>query len=355
MEYAAGGRVREVVGRARRAAHVAALLAGTALIAWLVLWAAYGFRHALSPDPAARSAGRALLDDPGEGALRALLVRAAAWRLVPEDYARGFVFVLRHSEARPAFLLGELSERGFPHYFLATFALKTPLPLVALLVLALAGAPSLPSRLRLVLWLPVAVYVAASLGRGIQIGHRHLLPIYPFLFVAAGRAALLVEGRRRVAAGAAVAALAGWYAAGTLRQHPHHLAFFNELAGGASNGWRLLADSNLDWGQELKALKAWMDERGVARIKLSYFGSADPGYYGIECDMLPSAMSPRPPRVTRTLVPGDVVAVSVTNLQGVYLDPEDRRLMERLRALEPIGRVGYSIRVYRADFHWPPS
>ena len=113
-------------------------------------------------------------------------------------------------------------------------------------------------------------------------------------------------------------------------------------------------DSNLDWGQDLKRLKAWMDERAVDEIKLSYFGSADPAFHGIDCERLPGYSAPHPARVTRELRPGDIVAVSATNLQGVYLDPEDRLLMERLRQLEPVGRVGYSILIYRPDFVWPP-
>ena len=152
---------------------------------------------------------------------------------------------------------------------------------------------------------------------------------------------------------ALVLVLAGWYAVGTLRVHPHYLAYFNELGGGPRNGYRLLVDSNLDWGQDLKGLKAWMDARRVSRIKLSYFGSADPAYYGIDAENLPGYSAPHPVRVTREVRPGDLVAVSATNLQGVYLDAADRPLMERLRRLTPIDQVGYSILIYRADFTWP--
>jgi hypothetical protein len=63
-------------------------------------------------------------------------------------------------------------------------------------------------------------------------------------------------------------------------------------------------------------------------------------------------MAPRPARVTREVRPGDVVAVSATNLQGVYLDETDRPLMARLRAAKPVARIGYSIFIYRADFSW---
>ncbi len=114
-------------------------------------------------------------------------------------------------------------------------------------------------------------------------------------------------------------------------------------------------DSNLDWGQDLKRLAAWMRANGVARIKLSYFGSADPSYYGIDAEALPGYTSPHATHVVREIRPGDVVAVSATNLQGVYVDPEDRPLLARFRALEPIGRAGWSILVYRADFAWPEA
>jgi len=277
---------------------------------------------------------------------------------------RGLLFVLEHSEARPTFLLGQLSDHASPSFFPVTFALKTPLPLIVLLVLAAFVTPRLSLRAAAFLWLPVLVYLAFTFTRGLQIGHRHLLPIYPFLFVAASRSFIdpppypsprrgrgtLLRGMRRLA----VVALGTWYAVGTLRVHPHYLAYFNEMAGGPRNGYKRLVDSSLDWGQDLKGLRAWMDARGVARIKLSYFGSADPSYYGIDAEALPGYSAPHPARVTREVRPGDLVAVSATNLQGVYLDPEDRPLMERFRRSTPIDQVGYSILIYRADFAWPP-
>ena len=275
--------------------------------------------------------------------------------IVPEDYARGLVFVAQHSAARPTFLLGELRDGGFPYYFAVTFLLKTPLPLLLLTAIALARMPRLGRRDALLVWLPVVVYLAATATRGLQIGHRHLLPIYPFLFLAAGEAAAALRSWRAPKGAWLAGALALWYAGGTLRQHPHHLAYFNELAGGAGNGWRLLVDSNLDWGQDLKRLAEWLRDNPAPGLKLSYFGSADPAYYGITSEALPGYTSPHAPHITREIRPGDVVAVSATNLQGVYLEPEDRLLMERVRALRPIARVGYSIFVFRSDFTWPPS
>jgi hypothetical protein len=218
---------------------------------------------------------------------------------------------------------------------------------------ALARVRRIPREEAWLLWLPVAVYLAATATRGLQIGHRHLLPIYPFLFLAAGEAAAALWSWRARLGPVLAGALALWYAGGTLAQHPHHLAYVNEIGGGSANGWRLLVDSNLDWGQDLKRLAAWTKANRVGKLKLSYFGSADPAYYGIDAEALPGYTAPHAARITREIRPGDVVAVSATNLQGVYLDEADRPLMARLRATPPVARVGYSIFVYRPDFAWP--
>jgi hypothetical protein len=337
--------------RARRAL----LLVALGSLALAVLWSFYGFRHDLSPDPAVRAAGRASLDAPIASPWLRGLAGAANAGLLPEDYARGFVFVMTHSESRPTFLIGRLSDHGFPQYFALTFLLKTPVPLLLLTAMALVRAPRLGKRNAVLVWAPVVVYVLFTFTRGLQIGQRHLLPIYPFLFLASAEAAAALAAWRRPAGVVLLALLGTWYAAGTLRNHPHHLAYFNELGGGPANGWRLLVDSNLDWGQDLKRLAAWTKAHGVTRLKLSYFGSADPAYYGLDAEMLPGYTAPHAAHVTRAIAPGDIVAVSVTNLQGVYLDPDDRPLMDRLRSLEPIGKAGWSIRIYRADFSWPET
>jgi hypothetical protein len=355
LESALVGPAHAVEGTGRRVRLVLALLLAIGALALLVVWASYGFRGALSPDPTVRAAQRAVLEEPPERAWQAVAVGAADAGLLPEDYVRGLLFVMEHSERRRTFLLGRLSDDGFPHYFLVTFLLKSPIPLLILTLVALVRIPRLPPRTVAFVWAPVVIYLGLTMGRGLQIGHRHLLPILPFLLLAAGESAAAVWRWRRPVGLTLCALLGAWYATGTLANHPHHLAYFNELGGGPTRGWRLLVDSNLDWGQDLKRLKAWMDAHGVTQVKLSYFGSASPSYYGIHAERLPGYSAPHPPRVTREILPGDIVAVSVTNLQGVYLDPGDLPLMERLRELEPVGRVGRSILVYRADFSWPPE
>ena len=348
--------LRDVQGRGPRLAHAVLLLAAILAVALVVLWASYGFAASLSPDPAVEAAfdwgrvgGRAGLIDGAMSAARRI-------HLVPEAYAFGFLRFFRHSEARPTFLLGRLSDRNFWYYFPVTFALKTPLALIGLLILSVATLRHHAETLRteLFLWLPVVLYFGMACALGLNIGHRHLLPIYPFLFVIAGRCATLAAVRfPGILSSASVVLLAGWYAVSVGRVHPHYLAYFNELAGGPDGGYRYLVDSNLDWGQDLKGVKPWMDRSGVSQVKLSYFGTADPEYYRIPCELLPGQMLPPPREVVREVRPGDVIAVSATNLQGVYLQPEDRPLMARLRPMKPLATIGHSIRIYRADFAWP--
>jgi 4-amino-4-deoxy-L-arabinose transferase-like glycosyltransferase len=354
LDLADRGSGRLVTTRLGRLATLGALALAIATLAVPVIWASYGFQSATSPEPDVDAAFDRRTVRPESPVVAAVARTVERAGLLPEAYTYGFLRFLAHTESRPAFLLGERSETGWWYYFPVTLALKTPLPLLALVPVAVAVAVRRPGPLRTesFLWLPPLLYLAISMTRGINIGHRHLLPVYPFLFAAAGRAAAaaLAGGR---AARALLAALLAWYAVGTLRVHPHYLAYFNELAGGPQNGYQLLVDSSLDWGQDLPALKEYLDRNGITRVKLSYFGTADPQYYGIDADLLPSYMTF--PRVVREVVPGDIVAVSATNLQGVYLDAEMQPLMERLRKLPPLAVIGHSIFVYRVDFAWSPS
>ncbi len=352
------GRRWRIERRAARAVALLVLLAVLVPIAVVTIWACYGFQGSFGADPALSASypwdNLAASQPWVHGGIR-MLRRAG---LLPEPYLFGFLRFYEHSARRSAFLLGELSPRGFPHYFLVTFLVKTPLPLLFLVALACVLACTKQGRSRaqagvLTCIIPVLVYAALTMTRGLNIGHRHLLPLYPFLFVLAGDAAVWLPRRLGRRGALALSLLVGWHAWGTLSVHPDELAYFNEAVGGASNGYRVLVDSNLDWGQDLARVETWMRDRGVLRYKLSYFGSASPRYHGISGQLLPSATSPRVLGVTREVAPGDILAVSATNLQGVYLDPEDQALMARLRRERPIGRIGYSILVYRADFRWP--
>ena len=112
-----------------------------------------------------------------------------------------------------------------------------------------------------------------------------------------------------------VAALGVWLVLGALRVSPHYLAYFNQIAGGPGNGYRCLVDSNLDWGQDLKGLKRYMDRNGITSIKLSYFGTVNPRQYGIAYEALPSFV-PLPREAGRTPLRKGVGPLSGATTRG---------------------------------------
>ena len=122
-----------------------------------------------------------------------------------------------------------------------------------------------------------------------------------------------------------------WYATGSILITPHSLAYFNEIGGGPNNGVNLLFESDFDWGQELKGLKTYLDDRKIDRIKFAYFSTADPAHYGIRYEPLPCE---RPGKQEAGLI-----AVSATALQawGCY---------DWLKKYEPVDKVGYTIFIY---------
>lgn len=200
-------------------------------------------------------------------------------------YFQSLAFQLEHArKGHRAYFLGQTSDEGWPAYFVVAIALKWPLPL---LLLAGAGA-ALVARRRdpahvlaaLAFGIP-AVVLGVLLSRArLDLGVRYLLPALPAAILLATEGAL---GLCRSRPGRVVAAvLIAWQVAGAVRTHPDHLAFFNEAASGTGGGATALADSNLDWGQDLPALHDWMRENRVERVSLSWFGSSDPAAWGIE-------------------------------------------------------------------------
>jgi 4-amino-4-deoxy-L-arabinose transferase-like glycosyltransferase len=265
------------------------------------------------------------------------------WKMITGDlsplrhpYWMGLQYLAEHNRAgRPSYLLGMLSNHGWWYYFPVAFAVKTPTaPLLLALAAPLWGFARLARRWP-VLVAPPAIYFALSLTSHLNLGIRHLLPVYPFLFVLLG--AGLFELRRRMRVWALVL-LSAVQVTEWVGAWPYFLAFFNSLAGGSSNGWRYLADSNLDWGQDVKRLKTYLDRLGASEACLAYFGTTDVAYYGIRRRTLPLTWEKEARERTDC-----VAAVSVNLLLGLYVK---RGSYDWLGEREPLARVGYSIYVY---------
>ena len=205
-----------------------------------------------------------------------------------------------------------------------------------------------PTSLNFLL-LPVVVVVFFTSRQDINIGLRHILPAYPFLLVVIARLVNYDSQHRRLARWI-LGLLCVWTIWETALIYPHYLAYFNGLVGGPRGGRHVLVDSNLDWGQDLKGLKAYMESHYIDKVKLAYFGMSDPAYYGVDYELLPSyAVIGRPPCQAESPESSELkgtVAVSATLLQGLYCPGDVYRI---LRGLEPADNIGYSIYI----FHFP--
>jgi hypothetical protein len=343
-------------GRGPTAAVAAALVVLLALVSWTAIWAAYGFRYL----PGDRADWR--YDFRDDRAVRETVPRLASvvgWiddrRLLPNAFSQGLLFGQAKTHSRRGYFAGRYSDAGWWYYFPAAIALKTPVALLALIAvgavaLARRGPPGAPAAPVLFILLPVVLYLGVAMTTRINIGLRHVLPVYPFLIlIAAAGMARLLQGTRWARRGLAAALVVALLEFGSI--YPHTLAFFNQLAGGPSRGAALLVDSNLDWGQDLKPLKRWLDEHGVQHVNLAYFGTADPRYYRIAATHLPGsqyfvASAAEPPRL-----PG-YVAISATVLSGVYLSSQQRAFYESFRRRAPVAVIGHSINVYWVERPW---
>jgi hypothetical protein len=325
-----------VSGRLRQFGAIMLVLLLHAAVTWAVIWASFGFRYSPYGDERAASDGLpsswpAVIED--SGTIGTLVQIARDRRLLPEAYLYGFAHTMRFTGQRNSFFNGEFSIHGSPWFFPYCFLVKTPLGLFGLLAAAQIALRYLPRDKLYELW-PVAVlpivYWAVAIQARVNIGHRHILPIYPPMFILAGAAGHWLSpmattswprGRRQVLAGL-VAALSLSFAAESLLIRPHYLAYFNFLAGGPSQGYRHLVDSSLDWGQDLPGASAWLKIQAAKEpdqpCYLSYFGTARPEHYGIHAEALPGFFDRRSPHQPTPLRPG-VYLISATMLQAVYL------------------------------------
>jgi hypothetical protein len=271
------------------------------------------------------------------------------------EWAKGFRYQLARSESGDPhfYFLGEITSRGTLAYFPVAFLIKTPVGTLLMIVASLLlwrGGARLDLRTAAFMLAPPALYFAAMVATRVNLGLRYLLPVYPFLFVLAGRVGTLQLGSSlaSIVGRVGCAGAVGLTAASSLINAPHQLAYFNELIGGSARGHRYLSDSNLDWGQDLKGLKAFMDQENIPVIYFSYFGTAQPAGWGIRYQFLPGWVENMQDPDLQERVPQNgrqILAISIVNLQGIYFGKQPDRF-HWLESREPLTVIGHSIYVY---------
>ena len=264
------------------------------------------------------------------------------WRSHP--YLIGLATFAAHGGGtHPAYLWGTHGTSGWWYYFPFAFAVKTPVGVLAALVLLIV----LATRLRwtqildtpiewFALLTPIVCYGALSAAGHVDIGLRHLLPVYPF-FYALLTAGLMTPRWRFKTPVMAVILLS--VAVESIAVYPYYTAFFNLLVEGPKNGPKFLVDSNIDWGQDLKRLGLFSSAHGNPSLCVSYFGTAPDWYYVPKAGNFPPLEDLR----KGADLGCEFMAVSVTPLEGVYVPQEE---FAWLRDVPPLERLGYSIYVW---------
>lgn len=344
-------------------------LATVAFIAGVVLWGCYGFRYAARPD--------GLVQNPALGTYLQTYAKVAnpkplqflaRTHALPEAYLWGLANT-RLTEARNvSYLFGTIRRHGTWLYFPSAIAIKSTLPFLLLLAIAVF----ICLRHRQLMWrylilsVPVAVFLGLAMHSDMNIGVRHILPIYPFLYLigaaALGTAIAATHSPDRRWLVAASFLLA-FQAFTSLRSFPGYIAYANEAWGGQQNVHNLLSDSNSDWGQQLKTTAAYLRDRHITDCWFAYTASgvADERYYGVPCRPLPTIVnlwwipvSMNVPTHIDTEIDGPIL-ISDDELEGIDQQFGTPTPYAQFKTLKPSAILDGGILVYDGHFDITPA
>ncbi|MCC2631044.1 MAG: glycosyl transferase family protein [Candidatus Paceibacter sp.] len=199
----------------------------------------------------------------------------------------------------------------------------------------------------MIAWL--GLYWMMSIMSPLNIGIRHILPVYPFMILLAGAGLTVLISKTKIKK--IVVALAVVYIGVAVAIFPHYLSYFNSFAGGQDHARKIFIDSNLDWGQDLPRFATWLQKNNIQNIDLDYFGWADPKFY------IPTGFT----RIDHSTyknkqdfldrnTSNDWIAVSVQNLEDSIARRETQSPnYSWLDTEKPAAIIGHSIRIYHFD------
>ncbi len=333
-------------------------LALIALIGWVVLWSFYRFRYEARPDGLQ-------MNPPLVEYVKGLkpseawpISTAARFRILPESYLYGLVDVRLTADYYTSYVLGRVYAHGVWFYFPVVFLIKSTVGVLALFLLSLGviATRRLKHRREIVfLVVPSIFYLLVAMTVGMNIGVRYILILYVFLYVLIGGAASsLIQRSRKWTYAVAVFLLV--HAGSSVIAFPNYIPYANELWGGPSQTHKYLTDSNSDWGQQLKSVKRYLDQRGTQECWFLYFaeGVAEPSYYGIPCKPLPTIST-----LWLNLpieVPGSIdgpVLISASNLSGVEFGPGSLDPYGQFKLLKPTAVIDRGVFVFDGKFEMP--
>ncbi|MDO8436419.1 MAG: glycosyltransferase family 39 protein [bacterium] len=191
------------------------------------------------------------------------------------------------------------------------------------------------------------IYWITSISGNLNIGIRHILPTFPFTYILVSLGIVysfeqIKKPALKKAGALFIGFLMAFYVASSIKAYPFYLSYFNELAGGEENGYKVAVDSNYDWGQDLKRLAKWIKENNIEKIKIDYFGGGDlPYYLGEKAENFDRFSGPQK----------GWLAISITQLQGGKAKPVEgfdgpAGYYSWLDKYTPVAKIGYSIFIY---------
>ncbi len=318
------------------------------------------------------------------------------------QYLLGVLMVNQRAQGgNTQYFLGEVSAGGFASYFPTLYLLKEPLAFHFLTLIALwFGISKIIHCSKLSLeqnkfslmrvWVRdhftefsalffIASYWTLSISSPLNIGIRHVMPTFPFIYLLVSKELsewlssheaanpsswlgwlynvyqLYIKSIPRYLI---VTGLLIWLVASVASANPNFMTYYNELAGGERNGYNIAVDSNYDWGQDLKRLKIYAEKNGIEKIAVDYFGGGQvKHYFGEKGENWWSSRGYpgelRGPSTSSGQTPDGVwFAVSATFRQGAFgktikgFIRKSEDSYEWLRPYEPVARIG-SIFVYK--------
>ncbi|MEM1168859.1 MAG: glycosyltransferase family 39 protein [Cyanobacteria bacterium P01_H01_bin.35] len=280
---------------------------------------------------------------------------------VPYVYLRGLDLGKYKQEtgigSGPAYLMGRLGLenngelRGFKEYFIIAFLYKVPIATQLLLLMAVVSL--LRYRHRINFWQNEAFLIIPSLfffivfsGKTAQIGIRYILMIFPFLFVFSSRLAVAwtaLRNRYRIF----VTSLVAYLLISNLSYFPHYLSYFNELLLDRKMAYTILADSNLDWGQNWSYLFQYLERNPDAKYMICRRNKLkqEVNPQKFQVDLVVGGANQE--EVNPQKFQADLVVVGANQLLGITTNPKNFQWLRENK--KPVDHVAYSHLVFKIE------
>ncbi len=348
-------RTRESSGSfAKKAARLAVVIIVILAIGCAGLWTFYTFRYSARPEGAVLNPTLDVFARSLRSGLQTKTVLALAHaHLLPESYLWGLTDVLVGAEGRATFLLGKVYATGQWFYFPLVFLMKSTLGFLLLL----GAFPFVAKRLGLrrelsFLIVPPIVFFGISMLSGMNLGIRHILPIVPFLILLAAATASSLASRSKLAA-CVIGMVMLAHAASSLHAYPNYLTYSNEVVGGPSKTYRVMTDSNIDWGQGLKQVATYLAKHYIADCWFAYrLPLVDPNLYHIPCKPMQSGIGLRVGLLTPSFPPevDGTILVSANEAAGQAWGPGELNPYRQFFDKQPDEIIANSVLVFHGSF-----